>query len=141
MGTGSRCCLSTWGFKVVNDHYGHELGDVLLRQVAQAMTVGLRAADTVARLGGDEFVVLLDNVTGLEEAVTVAEKIRHACDQPFPVNGHTLRIAASIGVAMHPEHSGDEASLLRAADQAMYRAKESGGNRVTVSGAQEPERA
>lgn len=118
------------GFKIVNDHYGHDLGDELLKQVSQAMTVNLRAADTVARIGGDEFVVLLDSITGEEEALTVAEKIRKTCERPFRVDTHTLHIATSIGLAQYPEHAGDSSGLMRAADQAMYRAKDAGGNQV-----------
>lgn len=121
------------GFKIINDHYGHDLGDELLKQVAQAMTVNLRAADTVARLGGDEFVVLLDSITGQEEAIKVAEKIRKTCERPFRVEGHTLHIATSVGLALYPEHAGDSGGMMRAADQAMYRAKEAGGNQVVLA--------
>ncbi|WP_347330632.1 diguanylate cyclase domain-containing protein [Marinimicrobium locisalis] len=121
------------GFKTVNDHYGHELGDELLKQVSQVMTVNLRAADTVARMGGDEFVVLLDSITGAEEALTVAEKIRRTCEHPFRVKGHTLHIACSIGVALYPEQAGDNTELMRTADRAMYRAKEAGGNQVILA--------
>ncbi|WP_051235075.1 diguanylate cyclase [Marinimicrobium agarilyticum] len=121
------------GFKIINDHYGHDLGDELLKLVSQAMTVNLRAADTVARMGGDEFVVLLDSITGQEEALKVAEKIRKTCEAPFRVEGHTLHIATSLGLALYPEHAGDTSGLMRAADQAMYRAKDAGGNQVVIA--------
>ncbi len=117
-------------FKVVNDHYGHELGDELLKQVSQVMTVNLRAADTVARMGGDEFVVLLDDITGRDEALKVAEKIRHACSQPFQVRQIPMHISTSIGLALYPHDAQTDADLVRAADQAMYRAKEAGGNQI-----------
>lgn len=125
-------------FKVVNDHYGHELGDELLKQVSQAMTVNLRAADTVARMGGDEFVVLLDDITGPEEAHTVAEKIRHACAQPFQVRQIPMHISTSIGLALYPHDALTDADLIRAADQAMYQAKEAGGNQIRAASEKYP---
>lgn len=120
-------------FKIINDHYGHELGDELLRQASQAMTVNLRAADTVARMGGDEFVVLLDDITDLEEALTVAEKIRITCAAPFQVGEVPMHISTSIGIALYPQHASSEADLVRAADQAMDRAKQAGGNQIETA--------
>lgn len=120
-------------FKTINDQYGHDLGDQLLQQVAQALAVNLRAADTVARLGGDEFVVLLETVTSLEEAQAVAEKIRQSCERPIPVGAITLSISTSIGLALFPDHASTELGLMRAADQAMYRAKKRGRNQIQAS--------
>ncbi len=110
-------------FKPVNDRFGHAVGDQLLLQVAQRLQKTIRAVDTVGRMGGDEFVVL---VTGLEDQDTVGfmtGKIHHALQQPFVVDGHALRVSASMGVAVYPDDGGDELTLTRCADGAMYRIK------------------
>lgn len=115
-------------FKPINDTLGHAIGDQLLHQAARRMQECIRASDTVARFGGDEFIVLLPSIEMKEDAVRVAEKICRSLGQPFALAGHSLSIASSIGIAVYPEHGGDEESLYRNADQAMYRAKASGGN-------------
>lgn len=119
-------------FKLVNDRFGHEVGDLLLKAVAGRVGDCVRASDTVARLGGDEFVVLLPTLHEERDAWAVAEKIRAALSQPFEVAGHTLEISTSIGLAVFPDHGSSEQVLARNADAAMYQAKKSGRNRVVL---------
>lgn len=115
-------------FKPVNDNLGHDIGDLLLKQVAQRLLSSVRASDTVARIGGDEFVVLLPSLEQELDATVVADKILHALKQPFDVAGHDLSISCSIGIAAYPEHGDDEKLLLINADIAMYHAKKDGRN-------------
>ena len=112
-------------FKQVNDSLGHATGDLLLREVARRLQLCVRETDTVARLGGDEFVVLLEDVQTPEDAKTVADKIRDATSHPIDVDGRVLRILASIGFALYPEHGQDVEQLLKHADEAMYTDKRS----------------
>jgi diguanylate cyclase (GGDEF)-like protein len=117
-------------FKPVNDDYGHPIGDLLLRDVAKRLHDCMRESDTAARLGGDEFVVLLPRVEGKHGAMVAATKILDALNRPFDIAGNRLRISASIGVALYPDHGSDEKSLLKHADAAMYEVKNSGRNGV-----------
>ncbi len=109
-------------FKEINDAFGHERGDALLRQAADRLRGVVRAGDTVARLSGDEFAVLLPgaDATG---AARVADAIRAALDAPLPVDEHLLRVGASVGIVLAPAHGRDGATLLRRADMAMDAAK------------------
>lgn len=109
-------------FKEVNDTLGHDVGDLLLKEVGLRLTGTVRASDTVARLGGDEYVVLLENLSG-QYIERVAEKILHALERPFPLNGEMVDISASMGIARFPEHGTDAITLTRHADVAMYAAK------------------
>lgn len=122
-------------FKQVNDVHGHDIGDLLLVQVAQRLRDCVRAEDTVSRSGGDEFVILLSDVAEASDALTVAEKVRAALLQPFSLRGLIVKIGCSIGIAEFPEHGQTEHELMRAADGAMYAAKTSGRNTVCVSAA------
>jgi diguanylate cyclase (GGDEF)-like protein/PAS domain S-box-containing protein len=115
-------------FKPVNDTLGHDIGDLLLIQVAQRLLASVRASDTVARIGGDEFVILLPSIEQERDAVLVAEKILHALGRPFSVADHDLHISGSVGIASYPEHGDDEKLLLINADIAMYHAKKDGRN-------------
>lgn len=117
-------------FKPVNDQFGHDVGDLLLQQVAQRVLACVRESDTVARLGGDEFVVLLTEIEEEANALAVGRKIIAALQRPFDPLGHLVTIGASIGVAVFPEHGGDETALLKNADIAMYKAKACGRNTV-----------
>lgn len=119
-------------FKYVNDNLGHDVGDLLLKEVAVRILECLRESDTAARIGGDEFVVLLPSVESAETAMAVAEKIRLTVDKPFVISGHNLRISFSIGVAVYPEHGTEEKILLKNADTAMYLAKHKGRNNVLL---------
>ena len=123
------------GFKHVNDTLGHDRGDTLLKQVGERLVKTLRESDTVARLGGDEFAILPDGSTDLEGAVAVALKIQQAYELPFTINGVTVHVSPSIGIALSPEHGSTSAELLHRADLAMYSAKRSGdGHAVFVMG-------
>lgn len=114
-------------FKAVNDNHGHAAGDDLLRQVGARFGACVRASDTVARLGGDEFGVLLDPVSSADNAEGVAVKLIRSLEDPFVLfTGAEARVGISIGVALYPRDGEDPGSLLRAADQAMYRAKQGG---------------
>ncbi|MCX8085279.1 MAG: EAL domain-containing protein [Rhodocyclaceae bacterium] len=115
-------------FKSINDTLGHEVGDELLKEIAQRLKGAVRAADTVARLGGDEFVVLLQDITDPEDAARVAEKIIAAFAPPVKIGPHELRSSTSIGIALFPEDGEDAYTLMRHADTAMYQAKRSGRN-------------
>ena len=117
------------GFKAVNDSYGHEIGDLLLQAVAGRLTKSVRQSDTVARIGGDEFVLILETVRDNVGAAAVAHKIERVLAAPYLLHGHTLKIAASIGISFYPENGDEVDTLLRAADSAMYLAKRDGGNR------------
>jgi len=121
-------------FKPINDTYGHPVGDRLLEEVAERMRACVRASDTVGRIGGDEFVVLLPQLGNHGDALGVAEKIRLAISQPYELGGHRLRISASIGIAVYPEHGAIELELSKNADTAMYRVKEKGGDNTQMFG-------
>jgi diguanylate cyclase (GGDEF)-like protein/PAS domain S-box-containing protein len=110
-------------FKEVNDTLGHHHGDLLLQQVAERLHGSLRGSDTVARLGGDEFAMLLPQITSVQEATAVADKLSAAIEAPFTVDGLSLDVDASIGVAVYPNHATDANELLQRADVAMYAAK------------------
>jgi diguanylate cyclase (GGDEF)-like protein len=114
-------------FKQVNDTYGHHVGDVTLQELAGRMRAVLRASDTVARMGGDEFSVLLPSIGDTENAVQIARKVVQAICEPCVVDGHTVTVGASVGVALFPLHGTDVDALLLAADTAMYAAKRAGG--------------
>ena len=119
-------------FKVVNDTLGHAAGDRLLADVAARLRTVLRADDVAARLGGDEFAVLLDDDPGLPESEAVADRIIESMRASFSVDGHETTVGASIGIAAARLGTEDADELLRNADVAMYTAKASGKNRVSV---------
>ncbi len=119
-------------FKPVNDTYGHSCGDQLLQETARRLLACVRNIDTVARFGGDEFLVILQDVPRLENAVPVAQKILDALSQPFHIEQHEIKIAASAGIT-HWDATQDPApgkeeleTVVQQADQAMYQAKQSG---------------
>ena len=120
-------------FKRINDVHGHAMGDAVLREVARRLEYYMRLGDTVARLGGDEFVILLpDLAANLEDtgaqAMTVAEKIRAALENPIGIDGQEYVTGASIGITLFPKGAESVEDLMREADTAMYRAKERGRN-------------
>jgi diguanylate cyclase (GGDEF)-like protein/PAS domain S-box-containing protein len=119
-------------FKLINDNFGHEIGDLVLIEVAHRIKSGLRESDTAARIGGDEFVVLLPLIAEAEYALFVAEKIRQTVTQNFVVNGKNLDVSTSIGIAIYPEHGLDDESLMKSADTAMYYIKNHGRNNAKL---------
>lgn len=125
-------------FKPVNDRFGHQTGDQLLKQVASRMDLCLREEDTVARQGGDEFVVMLATVLSQRDALAVANKLLAALHEPFRVDEHLISIGASIGVAVFPEHGDSAETLVDNADAAMYAAKAQGRHSVRLYSADEP---
>ncbi|MBI5833817.1 MAG: GGDEF domain-containing protein [Armatimonadetes bacterium] len=119
-------------FKQYNDRRGHQAGDQVLRELADILRYGLRGTDTVARYGGEEFVCLLPE-TGKEEAMRLADRLREQVAEHAFLHGHeqpTGAVTISIGVGTYPGDAGDVESLVRHADQALYRAKAAGRNRV-----------
>ncbi|GAB4293089.1 MAG: hypothetical protein Kow0096_08460 [Thiohalomonadaceae bacterium] len=115
-------------FKAINDTLGHEAGDQLLQHVAQQLQGCLREQDTVARLGGDEFIVLLEKRGDDKHVLRIAERILKALAGPFRFAGQEIFTGGSLGIAMYPEDGMDFETLLKNADTAMYRAKNSGRN-------------
>jgi diguanylate cyclase (GGDEF)-like protein/PAS domain S-box-containing protein len=116
------------GFKHINDSLGHAVGDKLLQSVATRLVSCVRSSDTVSRQGGDEFVVLLSEIKHVADAGITARKIITALTAPHVVDQHELHVTASIGLSTYPDDGRDTESLIKAADTAMYQAKEKGRN-------------
>ncbi len=115
-------------FKQVNDSLGHGMGDVLLKDVAQRLKSCVRESDTVARLGGDEFAIVLEGLSHIDEAAGIAQKIVDTFAQPIGVDGHELLVSMSIGITIYPFDDDNIEDLMRDADTALYRAKDTGRN-------------
>ena len=115
-------------FKTINDSLGHDVGDLLLKEVAQRLVSCLRNGDTVARSGGDEFVVVLTDISNAQEAATVAQKLLDALIAPYQISGNDMRTTASIGIAIFPDDGENVETLIKNSDLAMYYAKEAGRN-------------
>jgi diguanylate cyclase (GGDEF)-like protein/PAS domain S-box-containing protein len=115
-------------FKPVNDRYGHETGDRLLQAVARRLGETMRRSDTVSRIGGDEFIICLEQLKQGQDALNAARKIAASLEAPFQVFGRELQVSASIGIAIYPDDARQAETLLRLADQAMYRARAEGGS-------------
>jgi diguanylate cyclase (GGDEF)-like protein len=122
------------GFKEINDLYGHERGDQVLREIAQRLGKMLRPQDTVARRGGDEFTMMVPDVQGRADVERIAVRLLQAIEQPVPVSADKqAHLSASVGVALAPDHGRDLERLLQLADLAMYEAKLKGKNRYAFA--------
>ena len=115
-------------FKEVNDSFGHDIGDLLLQEVAARIQKRLRAMDTVARFGGDEFVILMEDLNAREECESLAQELIDEITRPMQLQGHTVEIGASMGIAYFPDDCNDYLALMKYADMAMYAAKSAGRN-------------
>ena len=115
-------------FKDVNDSLGHAVGDQLLKATSQRLQEKIRSEDTLARLGGDEFVIILNHINDTENVIDVVEKIVSSFEDPFKLSSYEVNTTVSIGVCMYPADGHDVDSLMKAADAAMYKAKEVGRN-------------
>ncbi|MDD1621073.1 MAG: EAL domain-containing protein [Methylococcaceae bacterium] len=122
------CYLDLDGFKQVNDSFGHEIGDLLLIEVAKRIKANLREGDTVCRLGGDEFALLFENLQSIRQCEDTLNRIHRTLAEPFGLAEQQIRIAASSGVTIYPLDKEEADMLLRHADQAMYQAKLAGRN-------------
>ncbi|HHF0573183.1 TPA: bifunctional diguanylate cyclase/phosphodiesterase [Legionella anisa] len=120
-------------FKKINDSFGHETGDMLLKEFARRISRAVRKTDIVARFGGDEFIILLTNLTQIDIVENIAFKILNLISKPFHIASYEFFITASIGISIYPKDSTNPAVLLRKADQAMYYAKNSGRNNFKFS--------
>ena len=119
-------------FKKINDTLSHHIGDLLLQAVAEKLTKILRKEDTVARFGGDEFVLVLPEQRDVRTALQVARKIIDAFRHAVVLEGHSLIITSSIGIALYPDHGADIDTILKNADSAMYQAKQAGRNQYQL---------
>ncbi len=115
-------------FKIINDSFGHSIGDEVLKLVAQRLKSSLREEDTIARIGGDEFIVVLQNLSESHDAAKIARKIIEGFKEPFVIDHNTFYITCSIGISLYPHDSTDDEELIKFADTAMYKAKENGKN-------------
>jgi len=126
------CFLDLDDFKPVNDNYGHDVGDILLIEVAKRIKTTIREEDTVSRQGGDEFALLLGDVESFAQCEQLMERIHHALAQPYLIDGYPHKISASSGITLYPLDDSDLDTLLRHADQSMYQAKLAGKNRYRL---------
>jgi diguanylate cyclase (GGDEF)-like protein len=125
------------GFKKVNDVLGHTVGDALLNIAAARLKRALRDSDTLARVGGDQFIIVLTGTSTEAEIKLVCGRLISTLQSPIEIEGHTIYVGASIGVAVYPDHGEDDVALLARADTAMYRAKETGRARSEIYSPQE----
>ncbi|MCQ1775614.1 sensor domain-containing diguanylate cyclase [Neorhizobium galegae] len=114
------------GFKPINDQLGHEAGDAVLKMVADRLRLSVRPTDLVGRVGGDEFVVLLPYLKDTTEADAICRSVSEALSTPFHCEGSIVKIGASIGISLYPQDGQNLQTLMRHADQALYRRKRSG---------------
>ncbi len=135
------CYLDLDGFKVINDTHGHRQGDLVLIEVARYLKNCVRAGDTVARFGGDEFVLLLGDLADVAECEHTLRRVITTLQNPFEAADQPMLLSASLGVTLYPDDDSDPDTLIRHADQAMYAAKQAGGNRYQLFDAAHDRRA
>lgn len=117
------------GFKPINDKYGHEIGDIVLRRIASRLTESARINDTIARIGGDEFTLICPDLHSKENVDVFCRRLLDFLNRPIQTHAGLVNVGASIGVAFYPDHAKNVEDLIRMADKAMYAAKSSGHNR------------
>ena len=115
-------------FKLVNDTFGHDMGDELLKAVSERLKTCVREVDTVARMGGDEFTIILEGVSSEQNILVVAKRITESIATPFELKGNCISIGISIGITIYPQDDHPVDELLKHADTAMYQAKQRGGS-------------
>ena len=115
-------------FKQINDSLGHQIGDRVLIAVAERLKAKIRKEDTLARLGGDEFTIIMEDMTNIQDASLLADKLQQVLTQPIHVEGHTLYTSCSIGISLYPQDNTEASQLIKYADAAMYKAKDEGRN-------------
>lgn len=118
------------GFKQINDAYGHEVGDFLLKEIGSRISDTLRQSDLVSRIGGDEFIVVLDDVSSDSPLESIAHKLIDVISKPFNIKNHVCKIGVSIGISIYPQDGIDIETLISRADQAMYKIKSTGKNNL-----------
>jgi diguanylate cyclase (GGDEF)-like protein len=116
------------GFKQINDNFGHNYGDELLKDFAKKLSLCVRGGDTLTRIGGDEFTVIIKNVDHVDKVVDIAERIMKICDEPFRNNGTNSTYSLSMGIAFYPFEDVDAETLIHHADAAMYAVKDKSRN-------------
>jgi diguanylate cyclase (GGDEF)-like protein len=121
-------------FKSLNDMHGHAFGDKVLRQVAENLVSVVREEDTVSRHGGDEFIILLTELSQPRDALAIAEKLIAAVSAPAELDGHDVRVTASVGIALYPDDGEDVDTLVARADAAMYESKRQGSGGIASHG-------
>lgn len=112
-------------FKQINDQFGHDTGDAVIKEMAKRLQSCIRSIDTAARLGGDEMGVVLPDLTSLEFAEDTAKRVLSSFQEPFHFNGYKIKMGAGIGISLYPDHSANEKQLIKHADLALYEAKKS----------------
>ncbi|WP_229750959.1 diguanylate cyclase domain-containing protein [Undibacterium terreum] len=122
------------GFKQVNDSYGHDCGDKLLKIVADRLLSTSREEDTIARIGGDEFVIVLAQIRQASDAHRLASELVRVLSSPCIIDGHMVKVTASIGVSFYPHNATEAEDLINYADKALYEAKRCGKNQYLVAG-------
>ena len=131
------CYFDLDGFKPINDALGHDAGDQLLRELTQRLRGILREYDTLARVGGDEFVLVLCNLEQEAECYDIIERVLATIQIPFIIKEQSVTVSASLGVTLYPHDESTTGDLIRHADQAMYKAKQSGKNCFAIYGTQQ----
>jgi diguanylate cyclase (GGDEF)-like protein len=121
-------------FKPINDNYGHDVGDAVLRSVARRLLTCVRDTDCVARIGGDEFVILQKGIRSTHDAEIVGTRIVRAISKTHDLPEGSFTLGASVGIALAPTHCADVDELIRRADEVMYKSKRAGGNRLSLHG-------
>ena len=119
-------------FKNINDNFGHEVGDFLLKKMGQILTGCLRREDVVSRIGGDEFIVLLPEIRSRIDTVRIAQKILKCFNDPIYIQGKKIQIACSMGISLYPDNARTLEEMFKKADVALYTIKERGGNSFLI---------